>query len=260
MNILDHNLVKKFLIGLFLLQIFSIPAHAETDDKDAWRFQVAPYAWLAGQKGTVATLPCLPPADIDVDFWDDVLGNINGALFLVGEARKGRYGITMDVAYNNIEFEEATPGPYFSSITSTTKSWIVSAAGFYRLVEKDSAFLDAVGGARYWSVDSDLSLNEGLISGQSISNEKNWVDPIIGVKGLMPIGASKFFVSGFFLVGGFGAGSDSLWDANANIGYQWTRTFSTILGYRYLSVDYEKDEFLYDIDQQGPILGLSWRF
>ena len=84
MNLLDHNLAKKFLIGLFLLPIFSIPAHAETDEKDTWRFQVAPYAWLAGQKGTVATLPGLPPADIDVNFYDDVLGNINGALFLVG--------------------------------------------------------------------------------------------------------------------------------------------------------------------------------
>jgi len=28
----------------------------------------------------VATLTGLPPADIDIDFWDDILGNINGAL------------------------------------------------------------------------------------------------------------------------------------------------------------------------------------
>jgi hypothetical protein len=29
------------------------------------------------------------------------------------------------------------------------------------------------------------------------------------------------------------------------------------LGYRYLDVDYEKDEFLYDVAQDGAVLGLS---
>ena len=37
-------------------------------------------------------------------------------------------------------------------------------------------------------------------------------------------------------------------------------TFSTTLGYRYLDVDYEKDDFLYDVSQDGPVLGLSWMF
>ena len=50
------------------------------------------YGWLVGQNGTVATLPGLPPTEIDIDFFDDILGNINFALFLVGEAHKGRSG------------------------------------------------------------------------------------------------------------------------------------------------------------------------
>jgi hypothetical protein len=51
-----------------------------------------------------------------------------------------------------------------------------------------------------------------------------------------------------------------MWDANLNLGYQWTTGFSTTIGYRYLDVDYEKDAFLYDVAQDGLILGLSWRF
>ena len=179
---------------------------------------------------------------------------------LVGEARKGRYGVIIDVAYTDIEAEESTPGPFFSTIKSRTKSWIISAAGLYRLVERERAFLDVVGGIRYWSVDSELSLNAGLIGSREMSNKEDWVDPLIGLKGLIPIGESKFFVSGAFVLGGFGVGSDFMWDANINLGYQWTKSFATTLGYRYLDVDYEEDDFLYDVAQEGLVFGLSWRF
>jgi hypothetical protein len=246
--------------GILCALIFCLSTHADGGTSEKWEFQLAPYAWLAGQKGTVGTLPGLPAADIDIDFYDDVLGNINGALMLVGEARKGQYGLVMDVAYFDIEDEESTPGPYFSSINSRTKSWIVSVAGFYRLVETQRAFLDVVGGIRYWSVDSELTLRGGLIGDRGISNKEDWVDPLVGLKGLMPIGGSKFFISGVFLLGGFGVESDLMWDANINLGYQWTKGFATTFGYRYLDVDYEKDEFLYDVAQSGLVLGLSWRF
>lgn len=260
MNLVQHKFNYSLLWCLFLLLFFYLPAHAATADNDTWHFQLAPYAWLAGQKGTVATLPPLPPADIDIDFYDDIIGNINGALMLVGEARKGRYGMVMDIAYTDIEIEDPTPGSFFTLLNSRTKSWIISVACLYRLVEEQGAFLDLIGGFRYWSVDSTLTLTEGLMPARSISNEENWFDPIIGLKGLSPLGKSRFFVSGFMAIGGFGAGSDFMWDANVNLGYQWTETFSTTFGYRYLDVDYEDGDFLYDVAQDGLTLGLSWRF
>ena len=260
MKFIQNKFLQSIIFCLFLLPISSLSALAATDQNDTWTFQLAPYAWLAGQNGTVATIPPLPPADIDIDFYDDIVGNINWALFLVGEARKGRFGIVADVAYVDIELEDPTPGPFFTLLTSRTESWIVSAAGLYRLAENQGTFLDLIGGVRYWSVDSTLTLQEGVLPSRSASNTEDWFDPIVGLKGLSPLGDSRFFVSGFLLLGGFGAGSDFMWDANLNLGYQWTETFSTVLGYRYMDVDYEDGSFLYDIAQDGLILGLSWRF
>jgi hypothetical protein len=70
-------------------------------------------------------------------------------------------------------------------------------------------------------------LQEGLLPAQSISNKEDWFNPIIGLKGFSPLGDSKFFVSGFLVLGGFGVGSDFMWDANINLGYKWTETLIT---------------------------------
>ena len=255
-NPLSAIILHATLIILFLP---ALAASGPSED-NRWDYHLAPYAWLAGQKGDVATLSNLPPAEIDIDFWDDILGNINGALFLVGEARKGRFGAFLDLAYVDIEDETATQGPLFSSVSSSTKSWIVSAAGSYRLAENADAWLDLVAGIRYWSVDSTLTLRDGLLPESKYTGNDDWVDPIIGLKALTAIGSSRWRVSGGLLIGGFGAGSDLMWDASVNLGYQWTKTFTTTLGYRYLDVDYENDGFLYDVSQHGPVLGFSWRF
>jgi hypothetical protein len=225
-----------------------------------WRFQLAPYVWLAGLKGNVATLPGLPPADIEVDFYEDVLGNLNGALMLLGEARKGRFGVMADMAYTDIETENQTRGRFFSSVDSRSKNLMISALLFYRMIENKNSFLDVMAGGRYWAVDSSLTLKGGILRQRQISNKEDWVDPLLGLKGMLYLGRSKFYLGGFAFIGGFGVGSDLTYDLNANLGYQWTETFSTTIGYRYLSVDYEESGFKYDVDQQGPIVGFSWRF
>lgn len=250
-----------FLCGVCWSLIACFSVYAESNGGQEWEFQLTLYGWLAGQNGTVGTLPGLPATDIDVDFYDDILGNINFALFLVGEARKGRWGGLLDIAYTDIEDENAFPnGVLWSSADSRTKSWMITAAGLYRLVEKPRAFLDAVGGIRYWNVDSEFSLTAALLPARKISNREDWIDPIVGLKGLSFLGESKFFVSGGLVLGGFHIGSDFMWEAWANLGYQWTQNIATTVGYRYLDVDYENGDFLYDVAQNGLVLGLSWRF
>lgn len=245
------------ILSVFLL---AFPVHGETDAGDKWQLQLAPYAWLSGQKGRIATQPGLPPSDIDLDFYDDIADGINGAIFLVGEARRGRYGVVADIAYTDIEVDDPTPGPFYSTLNSRTKTWIISAAGFYRLVQKDRGFLDLMAGLRYWSVDASLDFGAGILPGAESSNKENWVDPLIGFKGLILLGQSRFFLSGSLVAGGFKVGSNFMWDMMANLGYQWTDGFSTTIGYRYMKVDYDGDDFLYDVSQDGPVLGVSWRF
>lgn len=242
--------------GVWLL----LPLWAAAATDDQWNFQLTPYGWLAGQKGSAAVISGAPVADIDVDFWDDVLGNINGALFLVGEARKGRWGGVMNGAWIDIEADADTPGPSYSKFGVRSEMWLFNAAGFYRLVDQGDTFVDVLAGFQYWSVETTLMLKAGTAPGQEIAEKEDWIDPVVGVKGKTPLGSSKFFVNGYFNIGGFGAGADFMWDANVNIGYSWTENLSALIGYRYMDVDYEEDGFVYDVAMSGPVIGLTWRF
>lgn len=246
-----------FLIGV----LNNSPLNASERQKqyDGWHFHIAPYVWLAGMDGTVSTLPGLPNANIDLDF-KDIFEDLDGALMFVAEARKGKWGIFGDIEYVDIESEDPSPaGKLFSSISVNTESFYLTMAGFYRVYESQSTFFDLMAGLRYWSVETEVSLNSGLLATRSLSTDETWTDPLIGGKFLTSFSNSPFFMSGHVLLGGFGVESEYFVDANLNIGYKWSETFSTTLGYRHLEIDYEESGFLYDVSQTGPIVGLSWK-
>lgn len=106
---------------------------------------------------------------------------------------------------------------------------------------------------------NELDFNPpGLIGGTELSQTETWADPIVGLKGQISI-TPEFYLTGWGLVGG-AVSSEIVWDVMGGAGYQFTKSFSTVLGYRAAGVDYENDGFVYDTIQQGPILGAVFRF
>jgi hypothetical protein len=91
------------------------------------------------------------------------------------------------------------------------------------------------------------------------SADKNWVDPIIGVRAQWNFN-DKWFLAGKSDIGGFGVGSDLTWTVQATAGYQFTDTISAEIGYRYMDTDYQDGAFIYDIAESGIYTGLSFRF
>ena len=85
------------------------------------------------------------------------------------------------------------------------------------------------------------------------------MDPVVGLKGRLELG-SDFYLTGWGIIGGFGVSSKFMWDVMGGLGYQFSDTFSMLAGYRGLGVNYRNDGFLYDVVQNGPILGFVFRF
>jgi hypothetical protein len=103
-----------------------------------------------------------------------------------------------------------------------------------------------------------LTLNKGAPEANSIHNSKAWTDPIAGLDAKFRFGHSAFYASGLAGVGGGGSGSDRFYDLSGHLGYQFSDSVVLSIGYRLFDVDYDKNRFVYDIRQQGWVLGMMW--
>jgi hypothetical protein len=225
---------------------------------DDWSFTFAPYLWGAGLEGDVATLPPAPPAHVDASF-SDILENLDIAFMGVAEIRKGRVAFLADLLYMKLSADAATPGPFFSGADADVKSFIGTFEGSYRAVAAEQGHLDLLAGVRVWSVSTELSLGAGLLAAREREDSETWVDPVIGAQGRLNMG-SGFYLTAMGNVGGFGAASDITWDVFGGLGYQASDWFAPVIGYRHLAVDYEKGDFLYDVEMSGPLVGGVIRF
>ncbi len=70
----------------------------------------------------------------------------------------------------------------------------------------------------------------------------------------------KVFLAGTAVIGGFGAGSDFMWDVVGTIGYKFNDRWSAHIGYRAIDVDFEKGGDVVDLNVPGPIGGLTVSF
>ena len=80
---------------------------------------------------------------------------------------------------------------------------------------------------------------------------KNWLDPVIAARLGVPLGG-KWGLSLYGDVGGIIFGSDLTWQGVATVDYQISHKMSLGAGWRYLKVDYDKGDFLYDVGQSSP--------
>ena len=229
--------------------------------ENGWKFKLAPYLWLAGIDGDVSTIPGAATAPIKISS-SDVISDTELSVMAIFTAKKQRHGILVDFLYSDVKSTEMLVPEINLFIKSTSKNTIVSTAYTYEVYGEKRAVVDLFGGARYWNVDTELELSggQGILAGKRIRNKEDWLDPLLGITASIPLGQSQFYFQCSLAGGGFGVGSDFFYDVMATIGYHWNKSISTALGYRLLDVDYEDGTFVYDLQQDGLLLGLTWRF
>jgi hypothetical protein len=224
---------------------------------DGWTFSVTPYFWAAGLSGETQAFGA-PVVSIDANF-SDILKNLDFAAMAIVDARNGRYSIFGDLIYTKLSADSATPfGLLATSVDVTAETFAGLVGAGYSVLDGPAGHLDIVGGIRVWSVDTDLSFSGLSLNGQTFSDGATWVDGLVGIRGNYSF-TPQFYFTGWALVGAGGADID--WDVAGGLGYRINERFSATVGYRALGVDYSNDDgFLFDVVQQGPILGLTIRF
>jgi opacity protein-like surface antigen len=254
--------IAAVLSALTPLPAFAADAMAPVEGSD-WTFTAAAYLWGSGISGKSGVFG-LPPQEVDLGF-GDILGDLDFAFMGLAEARKERFVLGADLTYTNVGSTVKNPRKaetlLINKVDVDTTSWMVTGFGGYTVVDTDVVRLDAIAGGRLWSVNSEFTLKSEfpVIDGRSKSDGATWVDPLIGAKARIDV-ATDIYISAWAMIGGFGVGSDLMWDVMAGAGYDFTEHLSVFAGYRAASVDYSDDGFVYDMVQQGPALAAVLRF
>lgn len=242
---------------LLVLSLFSVEVYAGCCDEpsDEWSIKFIPYGWFAGVDGDV-TIGGVTRS-IDADF-DDIFDKLNIGLMGRVEAWRGRWGVTGDFLYMDLEAESQI-GPVNADVSSELFSlefgggycvgkWPLGSSETHRHI----AF-DALAGGRYTRIDNEIEL--GAPVGATVSDDEDTVSPYVG-------GRIRFMVTDRFLisvrgdVGGFDVGdAELLGNLVVGLGYEITDRFSAKVGYRWFFIETENA----DIEISGPILGVGIR-
>ena len=89
--------------------------------------------------------------------------------------------------------------------------------------------------------------------------ERWWIDPLVGLRGQVNF-TRWLFAAAQADAGGFGAGSQITVNTQATLGVNFSRHIALEAGYRYMYVDYDKDNFLFDVNMPGVFAGLIFKF
>ena len=222
---------------------------------DRWHFQFSPYLWIAGVsgRGGIGALS----VNVNSSITDDNV-HLNFGFMGTFEARRNKLAIVTDLQYSNLGTERPTPGILFSNAKADFKTFILDPEAGYRIASnpEKGRFVDVLGGVRYWHLRSDLRFDAGLLSARSATGSKNWADGVIGFRGRAAL-SKKVFVLGKADIGG--GGSKFTYQLFGGVGIGVGKRTSLVGGYRDLHVNYDKDNFLFDMSLAGPIFGVSFR-
>jgi hypothetical protein len=270
------------LLAAMVVAIFPAPVHAQADaPADQWTFSITPYLWLPNINGTLKySTPPGAGGSPDVETGpNNYLENLQAIMLISGEARRDRWSVFTDLIYLAFSDEKSSVTAVDfggslvnSSVNVATSSSLRGTAwtlGTGYAVKTDQAvMLDIFGGLRYFSLEASTDWQlaatiTGPGGGQtfprtgSISEGVHLLDGIVGIRGRVLLGSSRWSIPYYLDVG---AGSSELtWQGMLGVAYsfEWGRV---TLAYRNLNYDQKDDKLVQNFRFSGPALGVTIRF
>jgi hypothetical protein len=229
-------------------------AQSTSPSTAGWQGQIVPYLWGSGINGQVGIDN--RTADVDASF-GNVLSHLHFAAMGMADARLNKFVVIADAFYTDLRGEDATPGPLFSSVEPQQKVFFVTPEAGYRVTNSSDWAVDVLGGIRLWHLASELQFQSGLLPGVNLERSRGWVDGIVGARAKRDF-SHKWAADIYGDLGG--GGSDFTYQIVGTANLNLHERYALKLGYRYLKVDYDKDNFLMDTAMKGPIVGFSFKF
>jgi hypothetical protein len=244
----------------------------ETSAASGWSFEVLPYLWAPRIDGVLHFTTSNGSSPVASITPIDYLDNLNVPFMFGGEARHGAWSVITDLVYVDFSGEQAAvrsitgPGgnveiPVDTGSTVGLRAAIWTLGGSYTTWRNEHVLLDVVGGLRYFRARASLAWQiEGggsLAAAGDQSDTEDWWYGIVGVRGRVRFGRSRWFVP---YHGDIGGGSPGwTWLASAGIGcaFDWGDVRVVL---RDLEFDSDERSLIERLRLIGPVLGVGIRF
>lgn len=237
------------------------------DLPSSWHYEITGYGWgtdIAGQTG-VGPFPTSP---FFINFLK-ILQHFQGALMTSFVARNDNFIAGVDVILSRIgagsNFKDPTSALFGDHGNLTLTQGIVTAFGGVRIpVGPPNLQLYGTLGARYFYSRTalDLSFPVSGFPSTTVAITKNWADPVAGLAGQYRI-SDKYFIN--FLADMGGLSDSATGQVLSSVGYNWTPSISTTLGYRVLYTYFRDNsgpfhDYRYQSWTYGPFAGFKYGF
>jgi hypothetical protein len=229
------------------------PAAAQQPASDVWQVAVTPYLMGAAIGGTTGIRGVSAELDLPAA---DVFSHLEfGAMGIIA-ARKGPWGVGADAIFMALGATTTRP--------AADADFNQTALAMYGLRRLTGA-AEVSFGLRVNGLDGGLTFKEQSVvaAGTELSQSAWWVDPIVGLS-LRSDVRRRVNAAIYSEIGGFGLGSDLTWQLFPVVAVRVSERGALELGYRWLSIDYTRDEgpnqFVWDALTQGPVVGFRFQF
>lgn len=224
---------------------------------DAWRFELTPYLWGSGIKGTLGLNNGLAKS---ADFTtSNVLGALKSGGMISAEAHKGSWGVMGDVVSATLQKTGAIPvdgGAAALGDKITLQQTILTGVATYTVANTKEAYVDALLGVRAIYATATLNVNQY----GTVSKTTSTVDPIVGAKGRYRIADSTWYVPFYGDIGSGGGTTNLTWQAMAGVGKTFGSLIDASLTYRALYYDMKDGGVLQKTTMLGPQVAVTFKF
>lgn len=250
------------IVGIVVAVLMMAACGIHAAEPQGWKFEVTPYAWLAGLEGDVTVNG--QTADFEKKF-SDLFEAVDGAVSLLGVAQYGRYLVWGQVDYFSMSTDalDVEDQPQGGSLDSEMLLGEL-AVGYQIDGWSEGQTFDLLVGVRSLSIKNDLTVyGAGTVSSDDRDKESR-VDAILVVRPSMPVFPSKIEGLRFNPTIAIGGGdSDLVYELQPQFQYQITENIAARLGYRtvgYKLKGNKNEDNEVNINLAGLIAGIGFTF
>jgi opacity protein-like surface antigen len=226
--------------GLLIAVLMQSPlvSAAETE------YRLIPYLWTAGMDVDIGRPGMTINAEVDFDDYADFIDT--GVAFIF-DAKGEKWSFIANIMY--VELTEGIDFPA-NTIDVEIKESIFEFGVGYRPEEFDEIRL--LGGARYVELETTIDFASVI----DYNRERDGWDPFIGLEWRPRRGNWEHYLQGD--IGG-GNTLDFAWQVALGTAYHFSEKYAFSAGYRYLDIDHDDNNFVFDGNLEGILIGLMFK-